>query len=436
MGYIKVFSVCLLLAVCTALPAQNRKYQISGVVVDSLTGKPMNEVNITVVGIPGNWMTNQAGEFIVQVQRLPSVLYFSYVGYTIGSCLAEKSGEKGIRIAMLPETRAISEVTVTGEKISRLTKGDTINIIDFEIEDDRIIFFASVYKNPKDLRLYLANLRGDTISHLRVTDAGKEIKFPEIMMPKTEYLIRDFTGKIQFLDKDCAHEINHYFDRLTYGYDTRYSDFIGRVLPIKCEMEGKLVFQVSTTTGNFTYFFGRGSQEGKPIKFVRDKKGPSRDISDVLRAYAPHFVDIKKCVNAPLFRKGKELYVFDFFSDHFEVFDKNLNSVRKVPISFQNTTVTDGLIFRFSTVDIDVRNFTQNILYDEKAEKAYAFFRYHSDNKQYLKEINLETGQIDRVIGIPDFPNISNVRVYDNAVYFLYDTKVYPFYRLLYRMVI
>ncbi len=436
MGPVKIFSLCLLLAVCSALPAQNRKYSISGVVVDSLSGKLIPEVNISVVGASGNWTTNAAGEFTVQVQRIPSILYFSYVGYTIGSFLAEKQGEKAIRIAMLPETREIGEVTVTGEKISKLIKGDTLNIIDFEIEDDRIVIFASLYKNLKDQRLYLANLKGDTLSHLQVSNAGKEIKFPEIMMPKTEFLIRDFTGKIQFLDKYCAHEVNHYFDRLTFGYDTQYPDFIGRVIPIKCEMEGKLVFQVSTVTGNYTFFYGRGSQEGTPIKFVQDKKAPTRYVSKELMAYAPHDADFNKKVSAPMFRKGKELFVFDFFSNHFEVFDSNLNPVRKVPISFQNVNVIDGLVFRFSTVDIDVKNFTQTILFDEKAGKAYAFFRYRSDNKQYLKEINLETGQIDRVITIPEYSNISDVRVYDNALYFLYDTKVYPYYRLLYRMVI
>ncbi|TSA35473.1 MAG: hypothetical protein D4R64_09355 [Porphyromonadaceae bacterium] len=148
--------------------------------------------------------------------------------------------------------------------------------------------------------------------------------------------------------------------------------------------------------------------------------------------------NLSKCSDrsVPVFRKDDELFVFDFFGNHIEVFDSVLNPVRKVPINFQNTTVKAGLIFRFSFVDIDAFNFTQTILFDDKTGKAYAFFRFRSDNKQYLKEINLETGKIDRIIEIPDFHNISNVKVYDNVVYFLYDTKVYPFYRLLYRMTI
>jgi hypothetical protein len=430
----KIASIIVLLALHSSLSAQTRRYLVSGSVADAATSQPMPDVNITVVGAYGGGTTNQTGQFSLSLARIPSILYFSYVGYSIGSYQVEKSGEKNVRILLEPETQEINEVTILGERISKVIRGDTLQIIDYEIDGDRIILFASPYRHVKDQRIYLASLNGDTLSHLNVTGAGKQIKFPEIMMPQTEYLIRDFTGQINFLDKDCAHEIKHNSDKLSFGYDTPYSDLIGRVLPVKCEMNGKLVFQVSTTTENFTWYFGVGAINGELIKCVKDSKGPDRTIAKELMAFAPHFAEIYKNVTAPLFRKNDELFVFDFFDSHFEVFDSDLNPVKKIPISFQNIPVTAGIFYHYT--DVDVLNFTQTILFDEKTGKAYAFFRLRSDNKQYLKEINLETGKIDRIIEIPNYPNISNIRVYDNAVYFLYDTKVYPYYRLLYRMVI
>jgi hypothetical protein len=432
-----IFATTLLLiflAFNATLPAQNRKYPVSGSVADAVTGQSMPNVNISIVGTSRGGTTNQAGEFSLSLVRIPSVLYFSYVGYSIGSYQVEQSGEKNVRILLEPETQDIDEVTILGERISKVIRGDTLQIIDYEIDGDRIILFASPYRHVKDQRIYLANLNGDTLSHLNVTGAGKQIKFPEIMMPQTEYLIRDFTGQVNFLDKICAHEVKFNSDKLSFGYDTPYSDLIGRVLPVKCEMNGKLVFQVSTMTENYTYYFGRGAIEGKPIKCVKDSRGPDRYISGTLQAFGPHGADFSKNVSVPFFRKGSELFVFDFFDSHFEVFDSDLNSVRKIPISFQNIPVTAGLIYHY--VDVDVMNFTQTILFDEKAGKTYAFFRLRSTNRQSLKEINLDTGKIDRVVGIPDYPNISNIRVYNNVLYFLYDTKVYPFYRMLYRMII
>lgn len=417
-------------------PAQNKKFTAEGIVLDAATLQPLSNVNISIVGSSRGGTTNQAGEFSLNLAKIPSILYFSYLGYGIGSCQVEKTGEKNIRILLQPETREIEEVTIRAERITQVITADTLNIADYEIDNNRIILLASPYRNQKDQRIYLATLNGDTLGHLHVQKAGKEIKFPEAIMSQTDFLIRDFTGQVHFLDKVCAHEVKHTDDKLTLGYDTRYSDFIGRVLPIKCEMNGKLVFQVSTETENYTWYFGRGAEDGIPIKMVRDKYGPQRYVSAALRAYAPRFADISRNVSAPLFRRGNELFVFDFFDNHIEVFDSVLKSVRKIPIDFQNAKMTAGLIFRFSFMDVDVANFTQTILFDDKSGKAYAFFRIRSSNKQYLKEINLETGKIDRIIGIPDFPNISNIRVHDNVLYFLYDTKSYPFYRLLYRMTI
>ncbi len=147
---------------------------------------------------------------------------------------------------------------------------------------------------------------------------------------------------------------------------------------------------------------------------------------------APNY-DAYKKVSAPIVRKDKQLYIFDFFANHIECFDDSLNTVKMIPITFQNHTVKT-LFGEYQ--DLDNKNFTQQILYDEKSVKAYAFFRLRSNNRHSLREVNLETGNIDRIIEIPDFPNISKIQVYDNVVYFLYDSKTYPFYRLLYRMTI
>lgn len=429
-----VLTTFFLLSTFCSLPAQNRNIIVSGSVTDAKTGLPLPDVNISIAGTSSGGTTNQAGEFAMNLNRIPAVLYFSHVGYSIGSYQVEKNREKNIQILLEPEIEEIEEVTIRAEKITKVIRGDTLNIIDYEIAGNRVFLLASPFKNPKDLRIYLSTLNGDTLDHLMVKQAGKQIKFPEMMMPQYEYLTRDFTGQVQFLDKSCAHEVLCKNDRLSFGYDTNYADFIGRLLPIKCEMMGRLIFQVSNQTENYTLFFGRGTREGTCIKYATDKKGFDRYVTKELEAMGPSSANYSRNLSAPLFRRNNELYVFDFFGSNFEVFDSNLKSIRTVPITFQNRTIRDLLIFE--SEDVDVRNFTQTILFDEKSGKAYAFFRLWSNNRQSLREVNLETGEIHRMIEIPDFPNISNIRVYDNTVYFLYDTKTYPYYRLLYRMTI
>ena len=50
------------------------------------------------------------------------------------------------------------EVTISGERIMNLFKGDTLNIIDYEISEDQIIMVANPFNVLKDQRLYLTTL--------------------------------------------------------------------------------------------------------------------------------------------------------------------------------------------------------------------------------------------------------------------------------------
>lgn len=408
--------------------AQDRKFTLTGSVADAVTLEPLSNVNISIVGTSSGGTTNEAGDFSISLSRVPSILYFSYVGYSIGSYQVNNLNTKNIRILLNPEAKEIDEVTIRGEKISKVIRGDTLNIVYYEIDGNRIIMVGNPYRHQQDQRIYLTDHEGNILDVLKVNNGGKEIKIPEIMVPQTLYLFKDFAGQIHFLDKMCAREVFHENDTLSFGYATQYSDFISRLLPIKCEISKWLVFQVSTAAENFTYYFGPGVPDGECIKTIKETGG----YRYIMLPSTPN-KDFTKYVSAPVIHHREQLLVFDFFANHIEYFDSNFNSVKKVPIFFQNKIVKT-LFGEYQ--DLDNKNFTQQILYDGKKERAYAFFRLKSTNQQTLREVNLETGKIDRIIEIPNFSNISNIRIYDNVVYFLYDNKTYPFYRLLYRMAI
>ena len=423
-----VISLFFLLTGPLPSTAQDRKFTVTGAVSDAITKQPLPDVNISVVGTSGGGTTNAAGEFSLTLTRIPSVLYFSFMGFSISSYQVEKANEKNIRILLQPETKEIEEVAIRADKISKVIRGDTLNVVDYEIDGNRIIMVANPYRNQKDQRIYLTDDEGNILDFLKVAHGGKEIKIPEIMVPQTLYLFKDFTGQVHFLDKNCAKEILHENDTLSFSYSTNYADFINRILPIKYEVNRWLVFQIPMTLENHTFYFGPGIPDGVCIKTVKESSG----YRYVSLPYAPNR-DFTKNVSAPLIFKNHQLLIFDFFANHIEYFDSELKSIKKVPITLQNHTVKR--LFR-QYQDLDNKNFTQQILFDESTGKAYAFFRLRSTNRQSLREVNLETGQIERIIEIPDYPNISKIQVFDNVVYFLYDTRIYPFYRLLYRMTI
>lgn len=428
----RILNTLFFLSGCLVLQAQQQKIAVSGTVADTVTGQMLANVDISIVGTSAGGTTNQSGEFSLILDKIPAVLYFSHVGYAIGCYQVEKARMKDIRVFLVPESQDIEEVTVRSERVSRLLPTDTLDIMDFEIAGNRIFLLGSMYRNPKDLRLFMTNLNGDRLDVVPIRNAGIQFKLPENLAPRYDYLWHDFTGQVHFLDKNGAHELMCDQDRISFGLDTPYDEFLKTLLPIKCELMGRLIYQVSTRTQNYTFFFGRGKKQEDPLKCVTDKKGEDRYVFLDPGAQTSRSPDVFKKVSAPLFRKGNELYIFDFFDDHFEVFDSELKSLRLVPIHFQNTTVTTFLVFH--TQDVDTRNFTQTILFDDKAGRAYAYFHQPSDESQTLREVNLKTGEINRIIEIPHLPNVTNLRVYDNTLYFLYSGRTYPYYRALYRM--
>ena len=427
-----IWNTLFFLSCSLVLSAQNQKIIVSGTVADTVTGQLLADVNISIVGTSVGGTTNQTGEFSLILDRIPAVLYFSHVGYAIGSYQVEKTREKDIRILLEPVSEEIEEVSVSSGKISQVLPGDTLDIMDFEIAGNRIFLLAGVYRNSRDLRLYLTDQNGDRLDSVPIRKAGVQFKLPENLTTHDEYLWHDFTGQVHFLDKNGAHELLCYQNRIDFGYDTPYDEFISTLLPIKCEMMGRLIYQVSTQTKNYTFFFGRGQRQEDPLKCVTDKKGTHRYVLLDSGTLETRSENVFKKVPAPIFRKGNELYIFDFFENHFEVFDSELKSVRTVPINFHSTTITTLLLSH--SRDVDTRNFTQSILFDEKSGKAYAFFRLRSGDSQSLREVNLKTGEISRIIEIPHLPNVTNLRVYGNTLYFLYSGKTYPYYRSLYRM--
>jgi hypothetical protein len=50
-----------------------------------------------------------------------------------------------------------------------------------------------------------------------------------------------------------------------------------------------------------------------------------------------------------------------------------------------------------------------------------------------LNHLNTATGQTEMKIPLPDFPGMTGIKVFAQAVYFIYPEKHYPYYVRLYR---
>jgi hypothetical protein len=196
---------------------------------------------------------------------------------------------------------------------------------------------------------------------------------------------------------------------------------------MKASMENKLIYQTSTPTYNQTLLIEKGKSDPISLITVKDIDGLVRYVPD------PEFPDRpKKLVSAPVICKDNSIYIFDFFDDYIDVFNISGEQINEIHIDFHLREIKQWILKPY--FDIDQHNFKQKILYDEVTNRAFALFRYKKNGRYSLKEIDLETGNVKKVIEIPDYTWIEKIQVNNNVVYFMYAEKKFPYNNSLFRM--
>jgi hypothetical protein len=435
-----------MVTVCLMLfgQGQAQSQQITGYVYDIETQKPLSGVNIFIGGTEPGAATNSDGFFKLKITKFPVILFFSHVGYELNKAELKTPGISDLKIYLKPEIRQIGEVTISGERIMNLIKGDTLNIVDYEIAGEQILMIANTHKHLNEQRLYLTTISGEIISSKKTYGAGHLVNIPESIDVKNQmYLYKDCFNSIQLLTSEAVYQVFVNGNKVNLIYPTPFEEFETMLLPVKAALEGHLFQQKASRKSNSTFHMAPGDTVSRLVKTVTDPFGDFRYVRpiDFLESIpmtpAAEFLikdSYERCVTAPVIQRKNDIAIFDFFGNTIDFFNPEGNLLKSVPIKFHLREYTELLVIR--RTDIDMDNFSQRILYDEKADRIYALWHLRSTGRYSLKEINPDNGEIIRVVEVPDYPFIDRMRVYGNTLYFLYTEKTYPFYRSLYRMIL
>ena len=93
---------------------QSQQHQLSGKVVDKISGEAIPYCSIAVVSSSIGTATNELGEFVLTVETLPTKLVFSHLNYAQFSL--EISGVSDVVISLEPLTTVLEEVVVKASK--------------------------------------------------------------------------------------------------------------------------------------------------------------------------------------------------------------------------------------------------------------------------------------------------------------------------------
>ncbi len=121
-----------------------------------------------------------------------------------------------------------------------------------------------------------------------------------------------------------------------------------------------------------------------------------------------------------LFVSNDSLFVLNFMKDSLLCYSPEGVFQRSVPIDFHKEIKLGGIDYR-----------ELEFIHDPITHKIFLTEREIAGWRLY--PVDQQTGKLLTQIQLPDFAGMSGIRVYNNAIYFLYHEKLHPYYTRLYR---
>jgi len=407
---------------------------VRGRVIDKITRQAVVAANIVLSDGTGTY-SGAGGNFEFFIDEFPVTITVSHISY--GKTLLEltENLKDEYIIELEQQVSEIGEVQVSASRLRILTEKDDYTLQDFTFDNEHLWMIGYRNNLATEGRLWLANWFGDTITSVKIRNP--------------ERLFTDVFGNAQLVMKDSVHQL--YFDgtKILFPYSFGLWSFLSAMNQVKAGFAGKLVYQkyLDGQQGLHTYYYS--ADDPKPCfltvtRYMKEENsaamehifGPSMELLDMLwspspkvRAEAkiaigmnkqslPYLVNRK--VQVPLFALKDSLYIINLYKDSLIKYSPEGKFVKAVPITFHK----DSLLF-----DVNYRDL--RYLTDPIGQRVYLLQR--KTTAWRMTDFDPSTGRTGLPVALPDFPGMTSIKVFGQAVYFLYPEKKYPYYVRLYR---
>lgn len=386
---------------------------IEGVITDAETNEPLVGANVAIDGTMKGVATDINGNFKIVTDKLPVVVTVSYIGYQTKKITIN---EVAPSITLQAEEEQLSELVITDKPIIEKVFKKGYSIKDYEFYEDYIILL--VYKGYfKKHSLILINMEGEELSELSIKDL-KPIDLFAGCLGGVHLLTNTYArqiyilgNSIQFLKKVDT----KIFDAQMSPCKDANADYVFYKLSRYANQEVSYL-RISKSNPNDKKIIARVTHQENLVlledepsfqklrEYVAKEHGSGQPKSSSFgdEMIEGDFVSrvIYKPIYVPMFEYRDTVYVFDHVYGKIKKLDLEGNKITGCEINYHKNN-----------------KWRKKLIFDQERGKAYTFI----DTKwaMTLHQINLETGKISAPL-ILDRPHISNIKVKDGFVYFLY----------------
>lgn len=148
------------------------------------------------------------------------------------------------------------------------------------------------------------------------------------------------------------------------------------------------------------------------------------DIWKTVSRYSKRGTKFDEIINKPIpyesFKSNGNLFIINYLKDSLLTYSEEGRFKNAISIAFHKEESVTGLKYK-----------SLKCMTDPVNQKVYVLEKQLS--KWILKPLDPVTGKTGEVVPLPDYPGMDRISVYGNAVYFIYQEKLFSYYSRLYQ---
>ncbi|MFO7880310.1 MAG: carboxypeptidase-like regulatory domain-containing protein [Bacteroidales bacterium] len=405
-----VFTIAVFLTVHLSVYAQISP--LSGMISDSLTGKPVENVNLQIIGTSYGAATDSSGYFTLDFPELPARVKVSHVHYK-SKTIHVRNWRDLRRVQLTPYIYRLDEAVV--KPAVSISDGLWLDIIDYAHLGDSILLsgYCYHYSAARNPWIYLISPSGDTLIQ---KVAGAEGRFFEDCMGNMHYLTENTDFQI-FIDRDSIH----------FTHPEHIRDFEEYLQPCLFETASEMIFQRYEINDQMISYHAvnKETHEWRPVYKVQDEHALNMlAFQDRFFAMGPEPSEAdyrfeKMCfydsIYSPLFYLRDSIYLFSFYENEILVMDDDFDIIRQVTVDIHHN-----------------KDFQEMLIPDYALGDMYGLFE--RNGYSYIRQIGLDQGKAKKSWRIPGFKWVDKITIRQGILYFLYREKFTGDLVSLYRM--
>ena len=398
--------------------SQTKSYTITGHVIDSLSQKPISNINIVSIEDNIGVVTNNNGFFEMVVSSSPITLEFSFVGYYNKQTFILNVSDTNFLVRLSPKTYTLNEVTILSDNNTYNSQINNFTLLDYDFIGDSILILQKRRSLGGIPSLILLDKNYDTLLFNKDIPRG------------SNKIFKDCLNSYHLITKDSAYQIVINHDNILF-YEPHDIDWFYETLENCLFKKGENIFfefSIYQGYGHEIIFVDETNKKKYLfLKYVDEKSLYSLrdDISTISSTYFLHSV-----VNASTNDSLTVSHINNYNRDSRFINDIADQAIENTICLFNDTifyfNYYESKIQSFSNVHIppnevkiDCKNtfgWGPNLQVDQIEGKIYSIIKSKLFYKVYL--VNTKLGKLDYITKVSIF-RCENLKINNGFIYYL-----------------